>query len=38
MQVIEFGREVLASPEDSLEREWLETNASADLPLRRSGA
>ena len=25
-EVIEVGREVLASPEDSLEREWLETN------------
>ena len=25
-EVIEFGREILANPDDSLEREWLETN------------
>ena len=25
-EIVEFGREILASPEDSLEREWLETN------------
>jgi hypothetical protein len=31
-ETIEFGREVLANPEASLKREWLETNRIGGLP------